>query len=73
MVTVEAAYWLAFTRLTLGNFKEAEGTAQEAAALAGRIGVPVRMSETWVRALIPIIPVLDGPIRRTEGSLRNRT
>ena len=69
MVTVEAAYWLALTRLTLGNFKEAEGTAQEAAALAGRIGVPVRMSDTWVRALIPIIQSSTGDWRQAASGI----
>ena len=69
MVTVEAAYWLALTQLTLGNLKEAEATAQEAAALAGRIGVPVRMSETWVRALIPIIQSSTGDWRRAASGI----
>ncbi len=60
MVSVEAAYWLAHTQLTLGSLKEALATARDAVALAERVGVPVRMSETWVRALVPIIHVSTG-------------
>lgn len=69
MVTVEAAFWLALTQLTLGDFKQAQATAHEAVALAGRIGVPVRMSETWVRALVPIINVSAGDWRGAAAGI----
>ncbi|MGH2700623.1 MAG: LuxR C-terminal-related transcriptional regulator [Actinomycetota bacterium] len=71
MVSVEAAYWLALTQLTLGSLEEAQTTAAEAVALAGRVGVPVRMSETWVRALVPIIHVCTGDWREAAAGIEH--
>lgn len=73
-VEAEAAYWLAYNDHTRGRLRDSRLLAAEAVALAERVGTPVRMSLSYVYALVHMLELsLDDWQAALDGLRRQRT
>jgi DNA-binding CsgD family transcriptional regulator/tetratricopeptide (TPR) repeat protein len=73
MIAVEAGYWLAATLATLGRLEEARSVVGDTAALASRVGTPVRMSVPWVRSAGHLLDISQGEWQRGLRGLATET
>lgn len=69
-VEAEAAYWSAYNHHTCGRLRDARLLAAEASTLAERVGTPVRMSLSYVYALVHMLELSLGDWQAALDRLR---